>query len=136
MSNQTLHPPIAKVIPHTETQYGITRVDPYYWLRERDNPEVIAYLEAENAHTQAMMQHTEALQETLYQEMVSRIQESDASVPAKWGDYYYYTRTEKGREHRIYCRKRGNLDAGEEILLDLNALASENKSAAGLFGQF
>ncbi|GAB4580002.1 MAG: oligopeptidase B [Anaerolineales bacterium] len=122
-------PPSAPPRPHLLTLHGHTRVDPYYWLREKDNPEVIAYLEAENAYTEAIMAHTKPLQETLYQEMVGRIQETDVDVPVKKGAYFYYTRTEEGKQYPIYCRKRAaseaELDtASEEILLDLNALAA------------
>ncbi len=118
-------PPLAPVHPQKLTIHGHTRLDNYYWLRERDNPEVLAYLEAENAYTQAMMAHTQTLQETLYQEMVSRIQETDSSVPRRIGDNYYYTRTEVGKQYDIHCRKVGSLDAPEEILVDGNALATE-----------
>jgi oligopeptidase B len=117
-------PPIAKKQPKTLTLHGDTRTDNYYWLRERDNPAVLAYLEAENAYTAAMMKHTEPLQEKLYQEMVGRIKETDWDVPEKIDDYYYYTRTEAGKAYKIHCRKQGNLDAPEEILLDENELAA------------
>jgi oligopeptidase B len=120
-------PPIAAVRPHQLAVHDHERMDNYYWLREKSNPEVIAYLEAENAHTAAVMAHTQALQQRLYEEMVGRIQESDQTVPAKDGDYYYYSRTEEGKQYDIYCRKRGHLAAGqeadEEVLLDLNELA-------------
>lgn len=117
-------PPIAKIIPHADTIHGDIRVDNYFWLRERDNPEVLAYLNAENAYTDAVMQHTEALQETLYHEMLSRIKETDLSVPEKIDNYYYYSRTEQGQQYRIYCRKKEHLDAEEEIILDQNVLAA------------
>jgi oligopeptidase B len=84
---------------------------------------VISYLEAENAYTDTMMAHTQALQDKLYQEMVGRIKETDLDVPEKMGDYYYYTRTEEGKQYKIYCRKKGSLEATEEVLLDQNALA-------------
>ena len=116
-------PPDAARRPHKLTIHDHTRVDDYYWLRERNDPQVIAYLEAENAYTQQMLAHTEALQESLYEEMVARIQETDQTVPERIGNDYYYTRTEKGKEYSIYCRKRGSLEAPEEILLDLNVLA-------------
>lgn len=117
-------PPDAARRPQQLTTHGHTRVDEYYWLRERDDPRVIEYLEAENSYTQQMLSHTEALQQTLYGEMVARIQESDQTVPERIGEYYYYTRTEKGKEYSIYCRRYGSLDAGEEVILDLNVLAS------------
>ncbi len=116
-------PPVAKVIPKTDTLYGDVRVDNYYWLRERNNPEVIEYLEAENEFTSAMMAHTAELQNRLYSEILGRIKETDQSVPEKLDDFYYYKRTEEGKQYPIYCRKKGNLDAQEEILLDQNALA-------------
>ena len=116
-------PPVAEKKPKELTIHGHTRMDDYYWLREKENPEVIAYLEAENAYTEAMMAHTEPLQERLYEEMVGRIQETDQTAPVPVGDYYYYSRTEEGKQYSIYCRKEGSLDAEEEVLLDLNALA-------------
>ena len=117
-------PPRAKQIPKKLEKHGDVRVDPYYWLRERDNPEVIAYLEAENAYTEAMMKHTETLQNALYEEMLGRIKQTDYEVPEKLDDYYYYTRTEEGKQYAIYCRKKGSLDAEEEVLLDQNELAA------------
>ena len=116
-------PPIAKKQPQVLELHGDERVDNYFWLRERDNPQVIAYLEAENAYTSAIMQHTEALQSQLYDEMLSRIKETDLSVPYRKDDYYYYSRTEEGKAYPIHCRKKGSLDAEEEILLDQNELA-------------
>ena len=116
-------PPVAKVIPKADTIHGDVRIDDYFWLRERDNPEVIEYLERENKYTKAMMKHTEKLQEKIYQEMLGRIKETDLSVSEKIDDYYYYTRTEEGKQYSIYCRKRGSLEADEEILLDQNVLA-------------
>ncbi|MDV2992180.1 MAG: Dipeptidyl aminopeptidase BI [Chroococcidiopsis sp. SAG 2025] len=118
-----LTPPIAAKKPQSLILHNDERVDNYYWLREKENPEVIAYLEAENSYTQAMMQHTEDLQEKLYKEMLARIQETDLSVPYRKDEYYYYSRTEAGKAYPIYCRKKGSLDAAEEILLDQNLLA-------------
>ncbi len=115
--------PVAKVLPHQLEMHGHVRTDNYYWLRERDNPEVIAYLEAENAHTEAVMAHTETLQETLYQEIVGRIKQTDLSVPFFRDGYYYYSKTEEGQDYPIYARKQGSLDAAEEILIDVNVLA-------------
>ncbi|RMF07716.1 MAG: S9 family peptidase [Candidatus Neomarinimicrobiota bacterium] len=116
-------PPLARKIPRDVTVHGDRRIDNYYWLRDRDNPEVIKYLEQENAYTEAMMAGTKDLQETLFQEMKSRIKETDLSVPVKKGDYYYYQRTEAGKQYPIYCRKKGSLDAPEAVLLDQNELA-------------
>lgn len=118
-------PPIAAIKPKELTLHGHTRLDNYSWLREKENPEVISYLEAENAYTKAMMAHTEPLQEELYNELVGRIQETDSSAPVKKGNYYYYSRTEGGKQYKIHCRKPGSPDAAEEILLDENALAAE-----------
>jgi len=120
-----LTPPIAAKKPQSLILHNDERVDNYYWLREKENPEVTAYLEAENSHTQIMMQHTEVLQEKLYNEMLTRIQETDLSVPYRKDEYYYYSRTEAGQAYPIYCRKKGSLDAAEEILLDQNLLATE-----------
>ncbi len=118
----TIKPPVAKVQTKNITLHGDTRSDDYFWLREKSSPEVIAYLEAENAYTAAIMQPTENLQETLYQEMLGRIKETDLDVPEKIGVYYYYTRTEQGQNYAIYCRKKDSLEAAEEILLDGNVL--------------
>ncbi|NIR42665.1 MAG: S9 family peptidase [Gemmatimonadetes bacterium] len=116
-------PPRAEVIPHELEAHGHMRIDNYYWLNQRENPEVIAYLEAENEYTEAMMAHTEALQEKLFQEIKGRIKETDLSVPYREGDYFYYSRWEEGKDYPIYARKRGSLDAAEEIMLDVNELA-------------
>jgi oligopeptidase B len=118
-----IRPPVAARIEKDVTVHEDERSDPYFWLRERDNPEVRAYLEAENAYAKAKLVHTQALQETLYREIVGRIQETDSSVPEKFDDYYYYRRTEKGKQYSIHCRRHGSEDAPEEILVDENALA-------------
>jgi oligopeptidase B len=116
-------PPVAKKVPKTDTIHGDTRVDNYFWLRQKDSPEVRQYLEAENAYTAAFMKPTKPLQEKLYQEMLGRIQQTDASVPAREGGYYYYSRQVEGKQYAIHCRKKGSLDAPEEIILDENELA-------------
>jgi oligopeptidase B len=116
-------PPIATRKPKTITQHGEERKDPYYWLREKANPEVIAYLEAENRYFEAVMKPVEPLTRTLYNEMVGRIQETDLSVPERVDDYYYYSRIEKGQSYVLYCRKYETLDGKEELLLDSNELA-------------
>ena len=116
--------PKAEKIPYVHSLHGDERVDPYFWMRDRQNPAVVAYLEAENAYTEATMQHTQPLQTTLYKEMLSRIQETDLSVPYRDGDYYYYSRTETGQAYAIHCRKKGSLEGAEEILLDENLLAA------------
>ena len=118
-------PPIAAVKPKELILHGHTRTDNYFWLREKENPEVLSYLAAENAYTEAMMAHTQSLQDALYNELVGRIQETDSSAPVKRGRYFYYSRTEAGKQYKIHCRKHGSLAAPEEILLDENALAAE-----------
>ena len=120
------NPPRAQKIPKSSTLHGDARVDDYFWLRDRNSPEVTSYLEAENDYTQEMMKDTEELQQTLYDEMVARTKEDDASVPARKADYFYYTRREKGQNYAIHCRKQGSLDAEEEIILDENELAQEH----------
>jgi oligopeptidase B len=121
------NPPLAPQIPHEITEVGHTRNDPFYWLREKDNPDVLKYLEAENRYTEGALKHIEKLQERLYTEMRGRIKESDASVPEKIDGYYYYSRTETGKQYAIHCRKKGSLDAKEEVLLDENELAKGQK---------
>ncbi len=117
-------PPAAAIVPKDASVHGDERIDNYFWLRERDNEKVIEYLHAENAYTDAMMQHTTALQEQLFGEIVARIKETDLDVPEKWGEYYYYKRTEAGQQYPIYCRKCGSMEGPEEILLDQNELAA------------
>jgi oligopeptidase B len=117
------NPPIAQPQPQVLSLHGDDRVDSYYWLRDRENPEVIAYLEAENEYAKAIMSPTESCQKQLYDEMLGRIQETDLSVPVFHGGYYYYTRTEAGKAYPIHCRKQGSLEAVETILIDENELA-------------
>ena len=119
----TVASPVAQKHPHPLVLHEDTRVDNYFWLRDASNPQVIAYLAAENAYTSSMMQHTEALQTTLYEEMLARIKEDDLSVPYYKGGFYYYSRTAEGKAYPIYCRRQGSLDAPEEVLLDQNELA-------------
>jgi oligopeptidase B len=116
-------PPVAEIIPKEMTIHGDTRVDNYYWLNQRENPKVIEYLEAENAYKEAVMKHTEPLQEKLFNEIIGRIKQTDISVPYKDNGYYYYTRYEEGAEYTIYCRKKETLEADEEILLNVNEMA-------------
>ncbi|HEY0323061.1 MAG TPA: S9 family peptidase [Pyrinomonadaceae bacterium] len=118
-----LKPPVAKKIPKTAITNGDKRIDNYFWLREKKNPAVMKYLEAENAYADAFMKPTEGLQQTLYKEMVAHLKETDVDVPYREGDYFYYSRTEKGKQYPIYCRKRESLAAAEEVLLDLNEMA-------------
>ena len=105
--------------------HGDIRIDPYYWMKERENPEVIAYLEAENQYTDSFLRPTEQLQEDLFKEITSRIKKDESTVPYKKDGYYYYTRFEKGSEHPIFCRKHKSLQNPEEIMLDVNILAKD-----------
>ena len=116
-------PPVAPKVPHMQMLNGDTLQDDYFWMRERDNPKVKAFLEAENAYADAFMKPTEAFQKALYEEMLARIKETDLSVPYREGGWYYYSRTEKGKQYPIYCRRKGSLEAPEEVYLDVNALA-------------
>ncbi len=120
-----LPPPMAAVKPDTFSEHGYLRVDNYYWLKDKTNPAVIDYLNAENAYCDSVMAHTQALRETLFAEMKGRIKEEDTSVPYFDNGYFYYSRTETGKQYRIYCRKKGSMEATEEIMLD------ENKEAEG-----
>ena len=119
----TMTPPVAPKQPHVRTLHGDKFDDDYFWLREKTNPAVTKYLEAENAYTTSVMQPFAALQDTLYKEMLGRIKQTDLSVPARDGAYFYYSRTEEGKQYNIFCRKKGGLDAPEEIYLDVNELA-------------
>ncbi len=124
MSRST--PPVAEKKPHEVTTHGDTRIDDYFWLREKSNPDVISYLEAENRYTKLILSHTKTLQENLYKDMVGRIQETDEDVPTPYGEFFYYKRTEAGLQYPIHCRKKGSLDSEEEILLDLNELSKDH----------
>ncbi|MGA8632526.1 MAG: S9 family peptidase [Terracidiphilus sp.] len=121
-------PPIARKV-HTEKKlHGVTLVDDYAWLRDKDNPDVTAYLDAENAYADAVIAPQKELREQLYQEMLSHIKQTDISVPYRDGDWWYYSRTEEGLQYGIYCRKRVGAagpdeGAAEEVLLDGNELA-------------
>lgn len=122
-TKEKIMPPEAKKIPKELTTHGHTRVDNYYWMNERENPEVIAHLEAENAYKDAVMKHTEGLQDKLYDEIKSKIKQEDESVPYKKNGYYYYFKQLPGKEYDVNCRKKGSLDAEEEVILDENILA-------------
>jgi oligopeptidase B len=116
-------PPVAKVVPHVTEVNGHKMVDNYFWLREKSNPEVSAYLQAENAYTDAVMKPTEGFQQKLYGEMLSRVKETDVEVPFREGEYFYYARFEAGKQYPIRCRRKGSMDAAEEVILDQNELA-------------
>ena len=115
--------PSAPKRPKEITTHGDTRIDPWFWLRDVEDPATLEYLRAENAHTEAVMAPEEELQERLFLEMRARIKEDDSTVPEKEGEYYYYTRFEEGKQYPIHCRKRGSLDGPEEILINVNELA-------------
>ncbi|MFY8162598.1 MAG: oligopeptidase B, partial [Candidatus Kapaibacteriota bacterium] len=122
--NMDLMPPIAKKIPKELTIHNHTRIDNYYWLNDRKNPEVIKYLNDENDYTDKMLSHTKNLQKTLFNEIKGRMKQTDISVPFKDNDYYYYSRFEEGKEYPIYCRKNSSLEAKEEVLINVNDLAT------------
>jgi oligopeptidase B len=120
-------PPMAEKKPKTTNIHGTTLVDDFFWLREKTNPAVMAHLKAEDEYTNTVMKPTAALQEKLYNEMLSHIKQTDTNVPFRWGNYFYYTRTEEGKQYPIFCRKKGSLDASEDIILDVNELAKGQK---------
>jgi oligopeptidase B len=142
-------PPAAPRHPYPLTAHGVTRIDDWYWMADRDDPEVIAYLEAENSYADRVLAPTEALQEELFQEIRSRVRETDAGPPARSGGWWYYSRTEEGRQYPIMCRRPDgarNLDAGivaaearagrpddEVVVLDENELAAGDYLAVGVF---
>ena len=118
-----LTPPVAKRVEHREVRHDATIIDNYFWLREKSNPEVIDYLNSENAYTAAMTKDLKPFEDALYKEMLGRIKQTDLSVPTRRGDYLYYSRTEEGKQYPIQCRRKSSMDAREEILLDGNELA-------------
>lgn len=121
--SEKLQPPVAKIVPKILEKHGDKRIDNYYWLNERENPEVIDYLNKENEYYQKSTAHTKQLQDELFLEMKGRIKEDDSSVPYLYNGYYYITRFEKGKDYPIYSRKKGSLDAKEEIMFDCNEMA-------------
>ncbi|MGH9365471.1 MAG: oligopeptidase B, partial [Thermoanaerobaculia bacterium] len=123
-------PPMAKKIAKTTDIHGEKLADDYFWLRDRQSPEVKAYLEAENAFADSAMKSTTAFQEALYKEMLGRIKETDLSVPYREGESFYYSRTEQGKQYPIYCRKKGSLEAPEQVMLDLNEMAKGQRFMA------
>ena len=126
-AQETLTPPVAPRVEHQEVRHGETVTDNYFWLREKSNPEVTKYLEAENAYTAAMTKDIQPFADSLYQEMLRHIKQTDLDVPVKRAEYLYYTRTEEGKQYPIRCRRKGSMDAPEEVLLDLNELAVGKK---------
>lgn len=133
MNTENIAEPIAAKKPHQLEKHGDVRIDDYYWMNERENPEVIAYLNAENEYYQKSTAHTKKFQEDLFEEMKARIKEDDSSVPYFYNGYWYITRYEKNKDYPIYTRKKGNLDAQEEIMFDCNKMA-EGQSYFNLRG--
>ena len=123
MTDRALTPPIAPLRDHREERHGETVKDDYFWLREKPNPEVARYLEAENAYTAAMTKDLKPFEDALYDEMLGRIKQTDLSVPVRRSGYLYYARTEEGKQYPIHCRRKGSMEAPEEILLDPNQWA-------------
>ena len=121
------NPPLAAKVPHTTQIHGYTLSDDYSWLRQKANPDVTKYLEAENTYTEEVMRPTKGLQETLYKEMLGRIKQTDLSVPSRIGEHFYYSRTQEGRQYPYMCRRQGSMTGPEEVLLDLNQLAEGHK---------
>ena len=132
--DKVITPPSPAKIPHEITAHGATRVDNYYWMKlseqqknapakDEQTTHVLNYLNAENEYLKTKLEHTEELQEKLYEEMVGRIKQDDESVPYKDNGYWYYTRYESGKEYPVYCRKKGTLDSPEEIMLNVNEMA-------------
>lgn len=135
LKTKTMKPPVAEKVPHELKMHGDTRIDNYYWMRLSDEQKnaaepdeqtrkVLDYLHAEDDYTNAVMKHTEPLQENLFEEITGRIRQNDESVPYPDNGYFYYTRYEEGREYPVYCRKQGSLEAEEEVLLNANDLAT------------
>src|SRR5262245_59748629 len=110
-------PPVAKKVPHETTLHGDKRADDYFWLREKTNAEVIDYLKASNAYTDTVTKPLQPFQEALYKEILGRIKQTDLSVPYRLDKYWYYTRTETGKQYPIQCRKPGSLEGTEEVCL-------------------
>ncbi|WP_235295639.1 S9 family peptidase [Portibacter marinus] len=138
MESKIINPPVAKKIPAKLTKHGDTRIDEYYWMKltdaqkdavEKDEQtlDVINYLQAENTYTKAILQHTEEMQEDLFNEIIGRIKQTDMSVPFKFNGYWYITRYEEGKEYPIYSRKRETLEAREEIMLEVNEMAGDSE---------
>ena len=118
-----LNPPAAKKIPHELEKHGDVRVDNYFWMKDRDHPEVIAYLNSENDYCDSQMKHTKDFQKDLFEEMKARIKEDDSSVPYKYNGYWYISKFEKGKDYPIYTRKKETLEHPEELLFDCNEMA-------------
>ncbi|EKD31989.1 MAG: protease II, partial [uncultured bacterium] len=121
-------PPVAEINPATFTEFGNERIDNYYWLKDKTNPKVIEYLNAENAYTDTVMSSSKALREKIYNEIIGRIKEADESYPTLIKGYNYYSRTEAGKQYRVYLRKEAIAGAKEELLFDVNKMAEGKKA--------
>src|SRR5262245_57580708 len=122
-------PPVAKKVPKTTEIHGYTVTDNYAWMADKTktDKDVLTYLKAETDYADAMMKPTANFQDTLYKEMLSRIKETDENVPYRKGDYFYYSRTEQGKQYPIFCRRKGDLKAPEDVTLDMNKMAEGQK---------
>ena len=123
ISADEMKPPVAKPIPKEMKAFGDTRQDPYFYMRYREDPAVIDYVKAENAYTAEVMKPMEPLADKVYKEIIGRIKQTDMSVPSRFEGYYYYSRTEEGKQYSINARKKGSLEAAEEVMLDQNEMA-------------
>lgn len=128
LNNTKINPPIAKIKPHKLSKFNIDRIDNYYWLKNKNNTEVIDYLKAENKYTQEIMKPTEALQKKLYKEIISRIEQNDESYHLLDNGYFYFNRKKKGKQYKVYLRKKDDINSKEEVLFDLNAMSKNHKS--------
>src|SRR3972149_5511802 len=120
-------PPRATIVPKVLEMHGEERLDDYFWLNDRNDPNVVTYLEAENAYAAAVMKPTLQLQARLYEEMAGRLKPDEESLPIEDNGYFYYTRYEKGKEYPLYCRRKGSRTAAEEVMLGVNVLAAGHK---------
>ena len=111
-------PPVAEVKPDTFVEFSQQRIDNYYWMKDKTDPKVIEYLNAENAYTDTVMSSTKDLQQTIYDEILGRMKEDDESYPTLKDGYYYYSRSETGKQYPTHCRKKGSMEAPEEIIFD------------------
>jgi oligopeptidase B len=130
LAAQTSQPPVAPVKEHREVRHGETVIDNYFWLRQKSDPEVVRYLQAEDAYTAEQTHALKPFEEALYTEMLSHIRQTDMGVPVRRGAYLYYARTEEGKQYPIQCRRKGMMDAPEEVLLDANALGKPSTSSS------
>jgi oligopeptidase B len=124
---QPLRPPVARKEPHVQKLPFAELHDDYFWLRRKDSPEVLAYLQAENAYTEAVSKPTQSFQQALYDEMLARLKETDDTYPHRQDGYLYYERTEQGKQYPIHCRRKGSMRAPEEVLIDLNEIGKTEK---------